>query len=130
MSSPSPTPVRAIYGFVLYLAAYVGFVVYVVWAYIPSSWLDAIGLTYWPQKYWAVAIPCYLCVLWVLSYPAWLAYIHICTEPLDSLNIVTDEFSTSTYKEPPREGSSQPLRDLHISDVNKLLYLDDATDNG
>jgi len=25
MSSPSPTPVRAVYGFVLYLAAYVAF---------------------------------------------------------------------------------------------------------
>ncbi|KAL4233399.1 phosphatidylinositol N-acetylglucosaminyltransferase gpi19 [Mactra antiquata] len=123
MSSPSPTPVRAIYGFVLYLAAYVFFVVYVVWAYIPDAWLDAIGLSYWPQKYWAVAVPCYICVLWVLAYPAWFGYIHIITARLDSIDLITDEFAPLHQEDTKQTGTTPPLSDISISVVNRRLYL-------
>lgn len=127
MSSPSPTPVRAIYGFVLYLTAYVVFVVYIVWAYVPDAWLDAIGLTYWPQKYWAVAIPCYLCVVWLLAYPAYFGYILLCTAPLDSADLLTDDFSQVPSDEDLPEGSNPPLADIHISEVSRMLYLQENT---
>ncbi|XP_045196630.1 phosphatidylinositol N-acetylglucosaminyltransferase subunit P-like isoform X2 [Mercenaria mercenaria] len=127
MSSPSPTPVRAIYGFVLYLAAYVIFVVYVVWAYVPDTWLDAVGLSYWPQKYWAVAVPCYLCMLWVLAYPAWFGYIHLCTAPLDCMDLITDEFSQAPNRENIRDDNdTPPLADISISEVNRKLYLQEV----
>lgn len=123
MSSPSPTPIRAIYGFVLYLAAYVIFVVYVVWAYVPDGWLDAIGLSYWPQKYWAVAVPCYLCMLWLLAYPAWFGYIHLCTAHLDSTDLIRDEFTQAPRKDILSKDSTPPLADISISEVNRGLYL-------
>ncbi|KAH3818538.1 phosphatidylinositol N-acetylglucosaminyltransferase subunit P-like [Dreissena polymorpha] len=123
MSSPSPTPVRAIYGFVLYLAAYVVFVVYVIWAYFPEQWLDTIGFSYLPQKYWAVAVPCYLCVLWLLAYPAWFGYIHLCTPALDSRTLITDEHSIAVSGDTMWPGETPPLSDLPISEVNRKLYL-------
>lgn len=40
-------------------------------------------------RYWAVAVPCYLCMLWLLAYPAWFGYIHLCTAHLDSIDLIT-----------------------------------------
>lgn len=123
MSSPSPTPVRAVYGFVLYLAAYVGFVVYVIWAYVPDEWLEAVGITYFPQKYWAVAVPFYLCVAFLLAFPAYFGYICLCTPRPDSLDLITDDFKPSPNLENLPEGAAPPLADLSISEVNKKLYM-------
>ena len=123
---PSPSPERAIYGFVLYLVSVVGFVVWVVWAYVPTSWLNAIGLTYWPQKYWAVAVPVYVCVSILLFYLTYLGVIFINTTPLDSLSLVTDAHANfEDIKNLPSQ-AIPPLRDMDLRQANKHLYLDDS----
>ncbi|KAH9489933.1 hypothetical protein Btru_038294 [Bulinus truncatus] len=121
--SPSPTPQRAIYGFVLYLSSFMGFGLYIVWAYIPDEWLYSIGLTYWPQKYWAVALPVYLCMAIVLSYIAYTGLILIKTAALTNGSTISDKYSN--YKDISRTNpdSIPPLRDMDISVVNHLLYL-------
>ncbi|CAK8690479.1 unnamed protein product [Clavelina lepadiformis] len=55
--SPSPTPERALYGFVLYLSSYAFLGLYFLWAYLPAHILNYIGLDYHPQKFWAIVIP-------------------------------------------------------------------------
>ena len=39
------------------------YVVYLVWAYTPEDVLVRLGVTYYPDKYWALAVPCWICVL-------------------------------------------------------------------
>ncbi|KAL3862424.1 hypothetical protein ACJMK2_008390 [Sinanodonta woodiana] len=121
--SPSPTPERAIYGFVLYLTAYVGFVVYLVWAYVPDQWLDAVGLSYWPQKYWAIAMPCYSCVAFLLMYPLYLGYVFLNTPTLDSMDNITDDYSPKVSPGSLPEGAIPLIGDLSISEVNHRLYM-------
>ncbi|XP_046850614.1 phosphatidylinositol N-acetylglucosaminyltransferase subunit P-like isoform X2 [Xenia sp. Carnegie-2017] len=48
--SPSPTPERAIYGFFLYITTYLVFGLYIMWAFLPDSILNYIGITYLPQR--------------------------------------------------------------------------------
>ena len=60
MSSPSPTPERAIYGFVMYLFSIILIVIYVVWAIVPEATLKTFGLTYWPEKHWVLSAPMFM----------------------------------------------------------------------
>ncbi|XP_025082250.1 phosphatidylinositol N-acetylglucosaminyltransferase subunit P-like [Pomacea canaliculata] len=121
---PSPTPERAVQGFALYLASSVGFGLYIVWSYIPDSWFKAVGLTYWPQKYWAVAVPVYLCTLLLLGYLVYLGLIFINTPPLSSVTTITDGHANYDIPEYLPSDAIPPLCDLDITEVNRLLYTD------
>lgn len=48
---------NAIYGFVIYVVCFPLFATYLIWAYIPHEWLHELGLTYLPNRHWAVTIP-------------------------------------------------------------------------
>ncbi|RUS72386.1 hypothetical protein EGW08_019846 [Elysia chlorotica] len=120
--SPSPTPQRAIYGFALYIASFALFGLYIVWAYVPDQWLHWLGLTYWPQKYWAVALPVYFCVAIVLSYMVYFGLIFLKTASLSDMSTITDSQANYACDAALPVDAIPPLRDLHISDVNKRLY--------
>ena len=45
-------------------------VLFMLWAYTPEAVLEAHGVTYYPSKYWAVALPAWACATVVFVY--WL----------------------------------------------------------
>lgn len=120
--SPAPSPSRAVYGFVLYLGSRSALGLYLVWATMPDSVLHSLGLTYWPQKYWAVALPIYGCVLLALFafffYPG-LNFMIV--PPVNDLRTITDSYAT------PRDhklvAEIPPASDLSLSAVCCHLYL-------
>uniref|UniRef100_A0A158R4G9 G domain-containing protein n=1 Tax=Syphacia muris TaxID=451379 RepID=A0A158R4G9_9BILA len=63
--TPNPHPSRAVYGFALFLCSWFFLPLYLIWAFVPTPWLNVIHITYVPAKYWAVVIPLLfpLCVL-------------------------------------------------------------------
>ncbi|XP_070560462.1 phosphatidylinositol N-acetylglucosaminyltransferase subunit P-like [Ptychodera flava] len=122
MSNPSPTPERAIYGFVLYLASIIGFGLYLIWAYVPESWLTYAGLTYWPQKYWALAGPTYFTMALLFAYIFYIGYNFTITQPLDSMNTITDEHARPINGDCQPAGAIPQIGDLSISEVNQRLY--------
>lgn len=122
--SPSPTPERGVYGFAVYIGSCVIFFVYILWAYVPESCLHSLGLTYWPQKYWAVAVPVFICsctcIFAVLIYPG----INLMLTPsFDSLKTLRDEHSRSKNNLSHVSSSIPPIYDIDVADVNRQLFL-------
>lgn len=128
--TPAPTPSRAVYGFVLYLGCYSAFALCLVWAVIPDSFLHSLGLTYLPQKYWAVAIPIHVglavALFAAIIYPA----INLnMTPPFDDPRTVTDPHALRLQDEMVSEGGIPPVSDIPISQVCRHLYMDSELQN-
>lgn len=64
--TPAPTPNRAVYGFVLNLVFKAIFLVYLAWAILPREVFATFGITYLPQRYWALAIPMFLLTVFTI----------------------------------------------------------------
>jgi phosphatidylinositol N-acetylglucosaminyltransferase subunit P len=94
-ATPAPTPSRSIYGFVVCLLFITLFVLYVLWAFIPSSIFENyLGITELPNKYFALFVP--ILVLTATTLFAFLIYpsmSFIMTSDLDSINTITDSYS-------------------------------------
>jgi len=87
-------PTYEYYGFVLYLFSSLVFLMYLLWSYLPSPFLHALGIYYYPNRWWSLAIPSFLVMLVVYIYVALAAYnTEILTLPMSSIETVVDEAS-------------------------------------
>ncbi|KAJ8931319.1 hypothetical protein NQ314_015781 [Rhamnusium bicolor] len=93
--TPAPTPSRAVYGFVLYLSFQIFFIIYLIWALVPEEYFELIGITFLPQRYWAIAVPIYFLI--VLTIFAFIIYpsLGLCMTPsVNDLRTFRDEAGT------------------------------------
>lgn len=119
-NEPSPAPKfnRAIYGFVLWLASYLFLTLYLIWAILPEEWLHYLGLTYWPMKYWAIAVPAYIITgLLLFAFVLYPSINLLITPPLNNIKTITDEFAITK----PGRGIA-PITDIPLSEVCEMLY--------
>ncbi|KAJ1720598.1 hypothetical protein LPJ53_004784 [Coemansia erecta] len=128
-SATAKTPTFEYYGFVIYLVSLASFMVYLVWAYVPDHILEAIGITYYPDRYWALALPAWLLTAVGFAYMFNMAANMYNTPMLNSMDNITDPYS-NLPKDMDRAGEFYsneiggipPVSDLSISLVNKCLY--------
>uniref|UniRef100_A0A6V7LUQ6 Phosphatidylinositol N-acetylglucosaminyltransferase subunit P n=1 Tax=Bracon brevicornis TaxID=1563983 RepID=A0A6V7LUQ6_9HYME len=123
--TPAPYRPRSVYGYALYIGSNMLFVLYIVWAVVPEDFLHKkLGLTYWPSKYWAVAIP-----IWALTAIAIFAFIiypginMLMTPDIDDIRTITDQYSLVLSEHIP--GGIPPVSDIPITEVSRRLYLDE-----
>lgn len=85
-------PTYEYYGFVLYLTACLAFLMYLLWSYLPSPFLHQVGVYYYPNRWWSLAIPSYLVMLVLYIYVALAAYnIGYLTLPMESIENIVDD---------------------------------------
>jgi len=118
--------VSEIYGFVMWVTTYVLFAVFLLWAYLPDSTLHSLGVTYYPSKYWALALPAWVTVTLIFALVFYCAYNLYSTNPLQSRSSIQDQYSRYMDKAEltalEDRYSIPEIADLSIHTVNKLMY--------
>ncbi|XP_046613881.1 phosphatidylinositol N-acetylglucosaminyltransferase subunit P-like isoform X1 [Neodiprion virginianus] len=121
--TPAPYTPRSVYGYALFVGSNMLFLLYLVWAIVPENLLqEKFGLTYWPLKYWAVAIP-----IWALTATALFAFLIypainlLMTPDIDDIRTIRDKFSLNTADKVP--GGIPPVSDIPITQICRQLYL-------
>ncbi|PMD38597.1 PIG-P-domain-containing protein [Hyaloscypha variabilis F] len=85
-------PTYEYYGFVLYLFSSLTFLMYLLWSYLPSPFLHALGIYYYPNRWWSLAVPSFLVMLLVYIYVALASYnTGYLTLPLNSIETIIDD---------------------------------------
>lgn len=126
------TPSYEYYGFVMYLTSFVILGIYLIWAYVPDEILHSLGITYYPNRYWALAIPIWLMtIVWFIFF-AFISVNVMNTEPFYSYHCITDEHANimKMEKELISDRPSDWIPELHdipIGLVNTFLYQNDLT---
>ena len=85
-------PTYEYYGFAVYLGSSAAFLVYILWAYVPAPLLHQMGIWWYPDRWWALAVPCWLVALVIYIYVALASYnTRYLTLPLNSCENLVDE---------------------------------------
>ena len=58
--------VAAHYAFVSWIGTIIAYLIFLVWAFAPASVLHDFGITYYPDRYYAIALPSYMLVVAIL----------------------------------------------------------------
>lgn len=112
--TPAPTPSRGVYGFVMFLSFQLFFILYLIWALIPERYFFQIGITFLPERHWAITVPIYF--LTVLTIFAFIIYpsLGFCMTPnVDDLRTIKDKYGI--------ESKANSFRKWQKSDKNKCI---------
>ncbi|OWM83670.1 phosphatidylinositol N-acetylglucosaminyltransferase subunit P [Punica granatum] len=115
-----------VYGFVGSITTIGATVIFLTWAYVPEHWLPAIGIFYYPSRYWALAIPVYVMVTVVLALGFYVGLNFMSTPPPTSINTLFDEFSrepsSSSLLADGDELPIEPISDIGIDEINRRMF--------
>jgi hypothetical protein len=88
-----------VHGFVLYLASFVLFALYLLWAFVPDAVLHQLGLTYYPDKWWSVALPAYFLMALLFVPIIYFSLNLSSTAALDDLSTIRDGWTRQQQRE-------------------------------
>ncbi|PAV15199.1 PIG-P-domain-containing [Pyrrhoderma noxium] len=120
------------YGFVAWSSTYTLFILYVLWALLPDTWIVYLGIEWYPNREWAILLPAYSVVLILLTYFTYWALALYNTPDLDELSTITDTHAHIPSISPmptanPYLSAAVPDAipapfDIPIGLVNRVLY--------
>ncbi|CAF0851722.1 unnamed protein product [Rotaria sp. Silwood1] len=127
-TTPSPLPCRerGIIGFFLYVASIFTFIIYLLWAYLPNNWFEKIGITYYPHKYWSIAIAVLVVTLLIGIVLGNCLVNSLSVPSLDSMKLIHDRHTRKPMNvKNSNTDAIAPVCDLDLTFVNRILYSSD-----
>mmetsp|Transcript_22492 Transcript_22492/g.55659 ORF Transcript_22492/g.55659 Transcript_22492/m.55659 type:complete len:161 (-) Transcript_22492:114-596(-) len=129
-NSPSPAPpqqgasLAEAYGFVGFVLTGVMFALYLAWAYTPEAMLHALGVTYYPDKYWAAAGPVWMCAAGLYGAWAYEGVNRMAVRRIDAVELIEEEGGSIPRRldRPDPPGSVPSIHDIPIGEVNRVLF--------
>ncbi|CAE7919019.1 PIGP [Symbiodinium necroappetens] len=109
--------------FASYLASHLAFVVWLLWVFTPDERLQSWGITYYPDRWWGVALPVYVIPLAIFVFLTYNALNMLSACPLDSVNMYRDASTPLTDELFATAGDIPDLQDVSLSTVNRNTVL-------
>ncbi|KAG8947331.1 hypothetical protein FRC03_001063 [Tulasnella sp. 419] len=117
------------YGFVAWISTSIAWILFLLWALLPDSWIRATGLEWYPSREWALLLPAYSVFLVLFTYFTYLSMAIAATPSFSELKAVTDSFAhiPSADRDNPYLGdmlspnSVPEIYDLPLGFVNKVM---------
>jgi phosphatidylinositol glycan class P protein len=122
MSSSSS---RAKFAFVAYISSIVAFIIYVFWAFFPKNFLYEIGITYYPSRYYGVALPAYMIVLLLLVTMTYIGINLYSTHDPESMATIRDEHTRtapSVFLKCSMMGGIPDMGDIDQVDMSSMMF--------
>mmetsp|Transcript_11391 Transcript_11391/g.9012 ORF Transcript_11391/g.9012 Transcript_11391/m.9012 type:complete len:134 (-) Transcript_11391:111-512(-) len=119
-----------VYSFSSVLASLVAFAGWLVWVTLPDDILVRWGITYYPDKWWALAMPTYIVTLYAFITVAYIALNMMSSCPLHSEDLLSDSSTPVTGQlfgwpaSRSDEGALPDIQDVDLAVVNQYLFLD------
>jgi hypothetical protein len=113
--------------FLTWLGSFVLFAAYLAWALIPDSLLHRWGITYYPSKYYAIAIPAYslsmMCFI-IVGYIAW-NMVHTLSpeDPRTMCDSAAVRLISAKYIKCGRHDSIPEAKDMDPVDLSRAMAM-------
>ena len=129
MESEASRNKKAIGGFVTWILTGLAMLLYLVWSVLDESTLQWIGMRYYPDKYWAVAIPAWVAMTFYFYLSTYFLTYMVNTDSLDSMYCLTDtkakggKASLGSLVDNPTQASIPTITDIPASVSSHVLHL-------
>ncbi|KAI0295772.1 PIG-P-domain-containing protein [Russula brevipes] len=136
---PPPPPAEArsrapeFYGFVAWAVTYLLFFLYFLWAILPDEWIAWLGVSWYPNREWALLVPAWTIVTVLLTY---FTYFSMAIRGTPTFSDISTYTGTGQYPDPgapnpyhayARPNSIPEAYDIPIGLVNRVLYVKNPT---
>ncbi|KAF5310794.1 hypothetical protein D9619_008064 [Psilocybe cf. subviscida] len=121
------------YGFVAWTSTYLFFVLYILWAVLPDEWIVWTGVTWYPNREWALLVPSWTVVTVIFTYITYSALAIRATPAFNEMRTITDSRAAwpshedgdyNPYIASAESNAIPEIYDIPIGLVNHVLYHD------
>ncbi|KAH9991204.1 PIG-P-domain-containing protein [Russula compacta] len=122
------------YGFVAWAVTYLLFALYFLWAILPDEWIMWLGVSWYPNREWALLVPAWTIVAVLLTYFTYFSMAIRGTPAFSDISTYTGFHVTDSRGQYPNASGPSPYLayarpnaipeayDVPIGLVNRVLY--------